>query len=126
MVLVYLQTTARLRYAVAQADLLVSAEPGGQEVYVEHEIAPSIAGLVRRGNAYSCPLSYLSAAAASAAALDATVKAVVEAAGCQSRSLSTGSGQSSQTVMREAQKAQVVANVNDSCFRQRHQWKQLP
>jgi hypothetical protein len=126
MVLVYLQTTARLRYAVAPADLLVSAKPGRQEVYVEHEIAPSIASLVRRGIAYSCSLSHLSAAAALAATLDATVKAVVEAAGCQSQSLSTGSGQSSRPVMREAQKAQVVTNVNDSFFRQRHQWKQLP
>jgi hypothetical protein len=125
MVPVYLQTTARLRYAVAQADLLVSAEPGRQEVYVAHEIALSIASLVRRGIAYSCSLSYLSAVAASAATLDATVKAV-EAAGCQSQSLSTGSGQSSRPVMREAQKAQVVANVNNSFFRQRHQWKQLP
>ena len=126
MVLVYLQTTARLRYAVAQADLLVSAEPARQEVYVEHEIAPSIAGLVSRGIVYSCSLHYLSAAAASAAMLDATVRGVVEAAGCQSQSLSTGSGQSSRPVMREAQKAKVVANVNDSFFRQRHQWKQLP
>ena len=129
MVLVYLQTTARLRNVVAQADLVVSAEPGRHEVYVEHEIAPSIAGLARCGIACSRSLSYLSAAAASAATLDAPGKAVAEAADCQPQSLSTGSGQSSRLVMLMAKAVArdgKQTHVNVSFFRQQHQWKQLP
>ena len=87
---------------MAQADLVVSAEPGSQEVYVDHGIAPSIAGLGRWGLALSRSLSYLSVAAASAAALDAPGKTVVEAADYQPQSLSTGSGLSSRLVMPKA------------------------
>lgn len=102
---------------------MVSAEPGGQEVYVEDEIAPSIAGLVRWRIARSRPLSYLSAAAASAETLDASGKAVVEAADSLSQNLSTGSGQSSRLVILKAEAVArdgKQASVNVSFFRQRH------
>lgn len=108
---------------MVQADLVVSAEPGGrQEVYGDHGIAPSIAGLGRWGLARSRSLSYLGAAAASAAALDAPEKTVVEAADYQPQSLSTGSGLSSRLVIaRDLKKT----NVNVSFSHQLHQWKLL-
>jgi len=99
---------------MAQANLAVSAAPGGGD-YVE--LAPQDADLVRR----SSRSGYPSAAAASAATSDAHETTVVEAAGCQPQNPSTGSGLSNESAMLEAKVAaldeyRVYVNV----FRQRH------